>query len=97
MKIGRATLSLSGLFLFCCPAHALLMALIWTIPVIILVFAPQILPVDLLAGISGPGFLCALLYNKTFKKFEPEVEEKDADDWTVEVEEESTQDNDIEG
>jgi len=75
----------------------ILMALIWTIPVIILVFAPQILPVDLLAGISGPGFLCALLYNKTFKKFEPEVEEKDADDWTVEVEEEGTQDNDIEG
>ncbi len=29
----------------------------------------------------------AFLYNKTFKKFEPEQEVKDADDWTVLVEE----------
>lgn len=43
-------------------------------------------PILILLGISGPGFLCTLLYNKTFKRFEPKVEEKNPDEWSVEVE-----------
>ncbi|MCR5102365.1 MAG: DUF624 domain-containing protein [Butyrivibrio sp.] len=38
-------------------------------------FEGQMVPVILVLGLSGPGFLHALLYNKTFKKFEPEDED----------------------
>ena len=33
------------------------------------------MPILILLGIAGPGYLCALLYNETFKRFEPKVEE----------------------
>lgn len=38
-------------------------------------FDLKIVPLLILLGISGPGYLCALLYNKTFKRFEPKEEE----------------------
>lgn len=62
----------------------LLMLVIWAIPVAIVVFLPQILPIPILIGVSGPGYLCALLYNKAFKKFEPQQEEEEADNWFIE-------------
>lgn len=65
----------------------LLMVVCWILPIVILIFFLQALPVVFALGISGPAYLCALLYNKTFKRFEPE--EKDADEWTVAPEEES--------
>ncbi|MCQ2081159.1 MAG: YesL family protein [Lachnospiraceae bacterium] len=55
----------------------------WAIPIVIVFYAPQILPIDFCFGLSGPVFLCAILYNKPFKKLEPDSEEKNADDWTV--------------
>ena len=35
----------------------------------------KIVPLLFLLGIAGPGYVCAVLYNETFKKFEPKEEE----------------------
>ena len=55
--------------------RTLLMVLCWLIPVIVFFFANPILPLVFLLGISGPGYLNALLYRKSFERFE----EKDDD------------------
>lgn len=55
--------------------RTLLMMLCWLIPVIVFFFANPILPLVFLLGISGPGYLNALLYRKNFERFE----EKDDD------------------
>ncbi|ADL35534.1 hypothetical protein bpr_I2804 [Butyrivibrio proteoclasticus B316] len=53
-----------------------LMALVSAVPVVILYFfSAKALPILILMGIAGPGFVQALLYNNTFKRFEPKVEE----------------------
>ena len=53
-----------------------LMALVSAVPVVILYFfGAKALPILILMGIAGPGFVQALLYNNTFKRFEPKVEE----------------------
>lgn len=53
-----------------------LMVLVSAVPVVIFYFFyVKALPVLILLGISGPGFVHALLYNNTFKRFEPKVEE----------------------
>ena len=36
-----------------------------------------------LLGISGPAFLNAMLYNKTFKRFEPENEIVSDEEWSM--------------
>ncbi|MDE6204407.1 MAG: hypothetical protein K2G19_13135, partial [Lachnospiraceae bacterium] len=41
------------------------------------------LPIVFSFGISGPAFVCALLYNKTFKRFEPAEEITGDEEWTV--------------
>ncbi len=52
-----------------------LMALCTAIPLLILYFFDiKAIPIIILLGIAGPGFLCALLYNNTFKRFEPKEE-----------------------
>ena len=61
----------------------ILMGVIWLIPVIIVIKFPIIMPVVILLGVSGPAYLCALLYNKTFRKFEPETKVVDDMDWHV--------------
>ena len=55
--------------------NSFLMVLCWLIPVIVFFFANPILPLVFLLGISGPGYLNALLYRKSFERFE----EKDDD------------------
>ncbi len=66
----------------------ILMVVICIVPVVLVYFFEQIIaPLLLLLGISGPAFICALLYNKTFKKFEPQQEDKDPDEWFIEPEE----------
>lgn len=62
----------------------IVMMLCWLIPIAITIFVPRIFPVVFLLGISGPAFLNALLYKKSFQKLEPEIEEKADEDWTVE-------------
>ena len=91
--IGRTIKNSALVSLYIWP-KTLLMMVIWAVPIAILFFVPQILPIVLLFGISGPGFLCALLYNKAFKKFEPQVEEKDADEWFIEPIEETIEETD---
>lgn len=59
-----------------------LMVLITAIPFIIYFWFSAAVPILLLFGFSGPAWLCALLYNKTFKKFEPKSEDI-GDDWTI--------------
>lgn len=62
-----------------------LMLLICAMPVVCIYFwEQQLTPILILVGVSGPGYLCALLYNKTFKRFEPKEEEKNPDEWHVE-------------
>lgn len=56
------------------------MIVCWVIPLIIMFYAVRLLPVVLFLGISGPVFGCALLYNKPFKKFEPEEEAPPGDE-----------------
>ena len=52
-----------------------LMVLASAIPLVIIYFFDiKAIPVLILMGISGPGFIHALLYNNTFKRFEPKEE-----------------------
>lgn len=67
----------------------ILMVVFWILPIVITVLFFQAFPFVFLLGISGPAFLCALLYNKTFKRFEPKQEEIVGDyEWTVAADEE---------
>lgn len=61
-----------------------LMIVCWIIPVALAVIVPYAIPIAFCFGLSGPGLMCAALYNKTFKKFEPNVEQPVSDEeWTV--------------
>ncbi len=52
-----------------------LMVLVSAVPLVILYFFDiKAIPILILLGIAGPGFVCALLYNNTFKRFEPKEE-----------------------
>lgn len=71
-----------------------LMAAICVLPIaIIYFFEKQMVPLIILLGFSGPAYLCALLYNKTFKKLEPKTEDTDPDAWFVEPIDESGDDS----
>lgn len=61
----------------------ILMIICSVIPTVLLLLAPQMFPFVLMFGISGPALVCALLYNKTFKRFEPESETAGDEEWTV--------------
>ncbi len=61
----------------------ILMMICWALPVVITLLSFQAFPFVFMLGISGPAFLCALLYNKTFKRFEPEQEIVGDYEWTV--------------
>lgn len=53
-----------------------LMGLVSLLPILILYFFDiKALPILILLGIAGPAYLCAMLYNGTFKRFEPKTEE----------------------
>ncbi len=50
------------------------------VPWILLYFLDmQCLPLLLMFGLTGPGYVCAMLYSGLFKKFEPEEEVSDPD------------------
>lgn len=72
----------------------ILMVICWALPVVLMVLSFQAFPFVFMLGISGPAFLCALLYNKTFKRFEPEQEIVGDYEWTVAVDgEEETEES----
>lgn len=66
-----------------------LIVVVGLVPAAAIYFVPQIIPLAVLFFFSGPGFVAALLYNKTFKRFEPEEDDAVVDDmeWTVASEE----------
>lgn len=70
------------------------MMICWVIPVALAVFLPQVMPIVFCFGFSGPALLNAMLYNKSFKRFEPEEEQKDADAWFIEEEPEAESEED---
>lgn len=66
----------------------ILMVICWIVPVAIGLVFYQILPLALALGMSLPAYGCAFLYNKTFKRFEPEEEQTIDEEWTLPSEEE---------
>jgi uncharacterized membrane protein YesL len=51
------------------------MAIVTLLPFLFLYFFEmKVVPILILIGIAGPAYLCAALYNDTFKKFEPKEE-----------------------
>lgn len=71
----------------------ILMMVAWVVPALLAVFIPPLTPIALCLGISGPAFISALLYNGTFKRFEPQ-EEEIADEWFIEPEGEEAEEAD---
>lgn len=85
----RTTIKNSALMGVMILPKTILMLASWALPLICIFYFPQIMPITFCFGMSGPSMICALLYNKTFKKFEPEQETAASDEeWTVAVEEE---------
>ena len=66
----------------------ILMIVCWIAPTVIGLLIYQILPLVFVLGISLPAYMCAFLYNKTFKRFEPEEEQVQDSEWAVALEEE---------
>ena len=70
----------------------ILMMLCWIVPIVITIYVESFFPILFFLGISGPAFLNALLYKKSFQQLEPETEIKSDADWTVQaVSEEETE------
>ena len=59
---------------------AILMAVFGLLPLIVFLLTPTLIPLILLFGFSIPGYLSAMLYSGTFRKFEPEPEQEVADE-----------------
>ncbi len=65
------------------------MLVICCLPVLLVYVSTSMVPIAFLFGISGPAYLCAMLYSTIFKKFEPEqVETDNGDNWFIEEESE---------
>ena len=78
---------------------AFCMAILEITPIVLLYFTVRVMPLVLLFGISLPAYLGAMLYNTTFKKFEPEDENKPTSDeeFHVVMDEEIPEEGTIEG
>jgi len=77
--------------------RTILMMLIYATPFILVLINLNMFPLLILLGIAGPAYGCAMLYSGAFKRFEPEEVEIDADAWTVELTEETNNENEVEG
>lgn len=61
-----------------------LMMVMAVVPLAIAIYFPAAMPIVIMFGVSGPALFDAWLYNKTFKKFEPEGEKIVSDEeWSV--------------
>ncbi len=70
------------------------MVLATLLPILFLYFWDyKIVPIIILLGIAGPGYLCASLYSDTFRKFEPKeenlTEEEELDNAIKKIDDES--------
>ena len=52
------------------------MLVIYVLPVVLVFLSLRLLPISVLFGCSGTAYLCAMLYNGVFKKFEPSEDEE---------------------
>ncbi|MCR5557323.1 MAG: DUF624 domain-containing protein [Butyrivibrio sp.] len=69
------TLKNAGLMAILALPKTVLMVLVSAIPLVVIYFFDvKAIPILILFGIAGPGFIHALLYNNTFKRFEPKEE-----------------------
>ena len=71
---------------------SVLMVVLYVIPMVLMVFAPNILPIIMLFGITAPAFLAAKMYNKFFLKLEAKINEANG---VVENENETPDDDKI--
>lgn len=71
----------------------ILMIAVCISPVILIALSVNMYPLIMLLGITGPGYICAMLYSGTFRRFEPEEEQIDADAWSVDLSETTDNDN----
>lgn len=67
-----------------------LMILCWLIVPAVMYFVQYLFLLGLLFFVSLPVYLNAMIYNKTFKRFEPSVEVENDSDWTVSTDSEAT-------
>lgn len=72
--------------------RSVLMLIVWCIPTVVMYYFQTLFLLGLLFWFSLPAYISALLYNKTFKKFEPEKEDTNDDfTWSVESDLEGTE------
>ena len=57
--------------------QTVLMMIVTALPLILLYQYTQIFPLVLMYGITAPGYFCAWLYSKTFKRLEPKAIESE--------------------
>lgn len=70
----------------------ILMMVVWLVPSFLTLYVPPMTPIALCLGISGPAYISAMLFNGTFKRFEPKDEnEADGDEWFIEAEDEESE------
>ena len=77
-----------------------LMVIVTLVPVVIIYFIERfetmfwLMPITYLFWFSVPAYICAKLYDKTFKRFEPEAAKTSDDyDWSVSESEENPEDS----
>lgn len=57
----------------------ILMLIISVLPIVLVYISLRLVPISALFGFSGTAYVCALLYNGVFKRFEPEEENGDSE------------------
>lgn len=62
-----------------------LMIVLSLVPVALFIYVPVAQPLCFLFFFTAPGYVSAMLYNKTFKKYEPETENEINDDYSWSV------------
>ena len=68
--------------------QTILMIIIYAVPVIMLLNSLQLVPIVAFFGLSGTAYVCAMLYNGIFKKFEPAEEAEENGEFEIKTEEE---------
>lgn len=82
--IGR-TLKNSFLLSITILPKTFLMVVLSVVPLVLFWYVEVAQPLCFLFFFTAPGYVSAMLYNKTFKKYEPETEEKINDDYSWSV------------
>lgn len=65
----------------------ILMLIVYALPTVVLYYIPASFPLVFIFGMAAPGYVAAMLYNGTFRRFEPE-EEEEQDHFEIRMDEE---------